>query len=159
MREENKKVILKLKEVRSQKNLTYQDIVDACEAQNESVSLSTVRRIFAKGSEDGPDYRTYTINAIFHAVVGTEDMTLTEAEQAALTDPGKEAVTENAALKAVVEMKDATISDLNQQIEELKAEKASLEARFSELTIRHETAVDMFRMAMESIGKSSVHRF
>ena len=84
MQESTRKVILRLKEARAQKNLTYQDIVDACEAQNESVSLSTVRRIFSKGSEDGADYRTYTINASFRAVIGTEDIALTDAEEAAL---------------------------------------------------------------------------
>lgn len=155
MRETTRKVILRLKEVRNQKGLTYQDIVDACEAQNESVSLSTVKRIFARGSEDGPDYRTYTINAIFHAVIGTEDLELSAAEEAALTDTAKEVVTENAALKAVIEMRDATIDDLQHQIEALKSEKAALEATVSTTQIKLDTITDMFRLAMESLGKSA----
>ena len=155
MQESTRKVILRLKEAREQKNLTYQDIVDACEAQNESVSLSTVRRIFSKGSEDGADYRTYTINALFRAVIGTEDIALTDAEEAALTETEKEAVTENSALKAVVEMKDATIADLQQQIESLIAEKESLEQKVSILQIRLETMTDIIRVSMEAIGKSA----
>ena len=155
MQESTRKVILRLKEARAQKNLTYQDIVDACEAQNESVSLSTVRRIFSKGSEDGADYRTYTINAIFRAVIGTEDIELTDAEEAALTETEKEAVTENSALKAVVEMKDATIADLQQQIESLIAEKESLEQKVSILQIKLETMTDVIRVSMEAIGKSA----
>ena len=155
MREATKKVILRLKEVRNQKGLTYQDIVDACESQNESVSLSTVKRIFAKGSEDGPDYRQYTINAIFHAVVGTEEMAFTAAQEAAFTDTEKEIVTENAALKAVVEMKDAAIEELQRQIEELKAQKVDLESQINTIQIRYNATVDMFRLAMESIGKTS----
>lgn len=153
MQDSTRKVILRLKEARAQKNLTYQDIVDACEAQNESVSLSTVRRIFSKGSEDGADYRQYTINAIFRAVIGTEDIELTDAEEAALTETEKEAVTENSALKAVVEMKDATIADLQQQIESLVAEKESLEQKVSVLQIRLETMTDIIRVSVEAIGK------
>lgn len=155
MQESTRKVILRLKEARAQKNLTYQDIVDACEAQNESVSLSTVRRIFSKGSEDGADYRTYTINAIFRAVIGTEEIELTDAEEAAMTEAEKEVVTENSALKAVVEMKDATIADLQQQIESLIAEKESLEQKVSILQIRLETMTDIIRVSMEAIGKSA----
>lgn len=157
MKETTRRVILRLKEVKTQKNLTYQDIVDACEAQGEAVSLSTVKRIFAKGSEDGPDYRTYTINAIFHAVVGTEDMELTAAEEAALTDPAKEAIAENAALKAVVELRDATIEELNRQIEELNIEIAQLKETLNTTSIKMDATIDMFRIAMESLGKSISH--
>ena len=153
MQESTRKVILRLKEARAQKNLTYQDIVDACEAKNESVSLSTVRRIFSKGSEDGADYRTYTINAIFRAVIGTEEIELTDAEEAAMTEAEKEVVTENSALKAVVEMKDATIADLQQQIESLIAEKESLEQKVSVLQIKLETMTDIIRVSVEAIGK------
>ena len=153
MKEATKKVISRLKEARAQKGLTYQDIVDACEAQNESVSLSTVRRIFAKGSEDGPDYRTYTVNAIFHAVVGTEDVELTEAEEAALSDTEKEIVTENATLKAVVEMRDATITELQQQIDILTQENNGLKAQLDVMQIRLTTTTDLFKLGMESLGR------
>lgn len=153
MKEATRKVILRLKEARAQKNLTYQDIVDACEAQNEAVSLSTVRRIFAKGSEDGADYRTYTINAIFRAVVGTEDVELTEAEEAALSDTEKEIVTENATLKAVVEMRDATITELQQQIDILTQENNGLKAQLDVMQIRLTTTTDLFKLGMESLGR------
>ena len=153
MQEATRKVILRLKEVKAQKGLTYQDIVDACEAQNEAVSLSTVKRIFAKGSEDGPDYRTYTISAIFHAVVGTEDTKITPAQEAELTDTAKEAITENAALKAVVEMNYATMEELNKQIEALKAEKEALLKELETMQTRLDTTIEMFKI---SIG---VHLF
>jgi ribosomal protein L29 len=157
MKDANRKVILRLKEVRNQKNLSYQDIVDACETQGEAISLSTVRRIFAKGSEDGPDYRTYTINAIFHAVIGTEDLELTAAEEAALTDPAKEAIVENAALKAVVELRDATIEELNRQIKDLNADIAELKTALNTANIKLDATIDVFRIAMESLGKSAVN--
>lgn len=153
MKEATKKVVLRLKEARDQKGMTYQAIVDACEAQNESVSLSTVRRIFAKGSEDGPDYRPYTINAIFKAVIGTDDLELTAAEEAELTDTAKEVVTENAALKAVVELRDATIAELQQQIEALTQQNKDLAAQLDVLKIQLETTTDLFKLGMESLGR------
>ncbi len=157
MTEATKKVVLRLKEAKEQKQMTCQDIVDLCEAQNEAVSLSTVRRIFAKSSEDGPDCRPYTINAIFRAVIGTEDVELTAAEEAALTDTEKEVFTENAALKAVVEMRDITIAEQQQQIETLQQKITELETTISTLNIRLDTTTDIIRMAMESLGKGSSH--
>ena len=157
MTEATKKVVLRLKEAKEQKQMTCQDIVDLCEAQNEAVSLSTVRRILAKSSEDGPDCRPYTINAIFRAVIGTEDVELTAAEEAALTDTEKEVFTENAALKAVVEMRDITIADQQQQIETLQQKITELENTISTLNIRLDTTTDIIRMAMESLGKGSSH--
>lgn len=144
MQEATRKVILRLKEVREQKRLTYQEIVDVCEAQNEAVSLSSVKRIFAKGSEDGPDFRPYTINSIFHAVIGTE----TEVEEEpALVD------TENSALKAFVELKDATLEDLQHQLDDLKEENASLRRTIEELRIRLDTTTNIIRLAVETIRK------
>ena len=144
MKEATRKVILRLKEVREQKRLTYQEIVDACEAQNEAVSLSSVKRIFAKGSEDGPDYRPYTINAVFRAVIGTE----TEVEEAALVD------TENSALKAFVELKDATLEDLQRQLDAMKEENASLRRTIEELQIRLDTTTNIIRLAVETAKKN-----
>lgn len=158
MTEATKKVILRLKEVKTQKQMSCQDIVDACEAHNESVSLSSVKRIFAKGSEDGRDYRPYTINAIFHAVIGTEEVELSEAEEAKLTDTGKEIMAENAALKAVIELQEKNIEELNAIISALNERRTELEAEKSTMQIKMDTITDMFRLAMESLGKSTAHQ-
>ena len=157
MRERTRKVILRLKEAREQKSLTYQEIVDICENNNESVSLSSVKRLFAKGSEDRSDYRRYTLEAIFHAVIGTEDIELTAAEEAAMTDAEKEVFTENSALKAMLEMERARIESMQQQIDELKREKENLEQAISLMQVRLDTTNDVIRLAMESFGKGSSH--
>lgn len=155
MTETTKKVVQRLKQAKEQKHMTCQDIVDLCEAQNEAVSLSTVRRIFAKGSEYGPDCRPFTINAIFRAVIGTEELELTAAEEAALTDIEKEVYTENAALKAVVEMRDLTIADMQQQIDTLKQEIAAQASKISTLQIKLSTTSDIIALAMQSLGKGA----
>jgi uncharacterized protein with PIN domain len=157
MRERTRKVILRLKEAREQKSLTYQEIVDICENNNESVSLSSVKRLFAKGSEDRSDYRRYTLEAIFHAVIGTEDIELTAAEEAAMTDAEKEVFTENSALKAMLEMERARIESMQQQIDELKRKKEDLEQALSLMQVRLDTTNDVIRLAMESFGKGSSH--
>ena len=157
MKKATRKVILRLKEVREQKHLTYQEIVEICENNNESVSISSVKRLFAKGSEDRSDYRRSTLEAIFHAVVGTEDIELTAAEEAAMTDAEKEVFTENSALKAMLEMERARIEALQQQIDELKREKENLEQALSVNQIKLDTTNDVIRLAMESFGKGSSH--
>lgn len=155
MKEATRKVILRLKEVKEQKKLSCQDIFEICVENGDSVSPSTVRRICAKGSEDGPDFRTYSIDAVFRAVVGTEELELTAAEAAALTDTEKEVYTENAALKAVVELRDATIADLQQQIEMLTLEKATLETAISTIQIKLNTTNDIIALAMRSLGEGA----
>ena len=155
MQEATRKVILRLKEIRAQKRLTYQEIVDACEAQNEAVSLSTIRRIFGKDSENGPDYRPYTINAIVHALIGTEEIELTAAEEAALTETEKEIITENSALRAAFDLNDAMIEDLHKQIESLTSENNSLRRTIEDMQIRLDTTNSIISMAMESFGKGA----
>lgn len=157
MREATKKVILRLKEAREQKHLTYQEIVDICENNKETVSLSSVKRLFAPGSEDRSDYRRYTLEAIFHAVIGTADIELTEAEEAAMTETEKEVFTENSALKAMLEMERARIESMQQQIDELKREKENLEQALSITQVRLDATNDVIRLAMESFGKGSSH--
>ena len=157
MKEATRKVILRLKEVKEQKKLSCQDIFEICVENGDSVSPSTVRRICAKGSEDGPDFRAYSIDSVFRAVVGTEEVELSAAEEAALTDTEKEVYTENLALKAVVELRDLTIADLQQQIEALTLEKTALETTISTMQIKLDTTTDIIRLAMESFGKGSSH--
>lgn len=139
MKEATRKVIIKIKEVKQLKGLSCQDVVDLCE----TISPSTVRRILAKGSEDGPDFRSYSINEVFRAVVGTE----TTAESFALAD------TENSALKAFLDLKDAALETLQQQIDALKEENSTLRRTIKELQIRLDTTTDIIRLAVETIRK------
>lgn len=155
MTESKRKAILRLKEVKKQKDLSLQDIVELCEAQGEAVSWSTVRRIFARGSEDGSDFRAYTINAIFHAIVGTDEVQLSAAEEAELTDTAKEIVTENSALKAMVELNDKTISDLQKFVCEREEEILELKQKLNVLQVKLDNTTNLFQLAMESLGRGS----
>ena len=156
MKEATQKVIIKIKEVKKLKGLSNQDIVDICEENNDTISTSTVRRMLAKGSEYGPDFRQYSVNAVFRAVVGTKDIILTEEEEADLSAVEKETIAENAALRAVVELRDKTIAAMEDQIKTLQQEKAAIKDELDTAYIKLETTNYLFKLAMESIGKGSL---
>lgn len=70
MQKSQKELILELKRLRTEQGLTYQDIVSHCEAHGEAVSLSTVKRVFAKGSEDGYFRPDTTLDPIARVLKG-----------------------------------------------------------------------------------------
>ena len=47
-----KELIIKLKQVREEKNLSYNDIVALIEKNGDFLSRSSVQRVFSEGSED-----------------------------------------------------------------------------------------------------------
>lgn len=156
MKEATKKVILKIKEVKQLKGLSNQDILDLCESKGDSVSSSTVRRMMAKGSEDGPDFRQYSVNAVFRAVVGTDDIHLTAEEEADLSDVEKETIAENAALKAVIELRDTMIANLEEQIKKQNREISELQKELHDTATKLESTINVIRIAAESFGKGSL---
>jgi hypothetical protein len=121
MNNSTKEVILQLKEVKEQKGLTCQNISDQCETNGESVGLTTVRRFFAKGSEEKPgSFRARTVNAIFRAVVGSDDTALSKAE--------------NAAINSVIEMNDRVLAEKDAIIADLRKELVAMQVRVDTLT-------------------------
>lgn len=156
MKEATRKVIIKIKEIKEKKNLSCQDILEICENNNDSISPSTVRRICAKGSEDGPDFRPYSLNAVLRAVVGAQEIKLTADEEASLTDTEKDIITENSALRAAFDLNEAMIEDLRRQIESLAAENNSLRRTIDDMQIRLDTTNSIISLAVESLGKSTL---
>lgn len=137
MKETTRQAIIDLKRVKEQNDITCQKIYDLCEKNGEAVGLTTIRRIFAPGSEDkSNNFRPDTLNAILHAVIGTGNDALSKAE--------------NDALKAVIEMNDKLLLEKDETIKSLTRE-------LEDTRIRLETVTDMFRLAMESLGKSAAH--
>jgi hypothetical protein len=138
LKETTRQAIIDLKRVKEQNELTCQKIYDLCEKNGEAVGLTTIRRIFAPGSEDKTNnFRPDTLNAILHAVIGTGNDSLSKAE--------------NDALKAVIEMNDKILAEKDETIQRLTRE-------LEDTRLRLDTVTDMFRLAMESIGKSAAHQ-
>ena len=115
MTEKNRLLISQLKQIRKQKEYSYQRIVDECESIGQSVSLSTVKRVFADGSED-MGFRYSTIRPIAVAILGLDEVTRSEAPTQDEAD----------ALRTVIAIKDKQIDDLHRTIAEKSAEIARL---------------------------------
>lgn len=135
MKTTTKQAIIDLKRVKEQNGLTCQKIYDICDKNGESVGMTTIRKLFAPGSEDKTnDFHPDTLNAILHAVIGPGSDSLSKAE--------------NDALKAVIEMNDKVIAEKDAAIRALTRE-------LEDTRLRLDTTTEMFRIAMESLGRGS----
>lgn len=65
----SKEIIIKLKEVRLEKGLSLNDIVDLVEQNGDFISRSSVQRVFADGSEDASFKYDDTIRPIANALL------------------------------------------------------------------------------------------
>ena len=115
MTERNRFLITKLKQVRKQKEHSYQYIVDECERNGYSVSMSTVKRIFAEGSEE-MGFRYSTIRPVAVVVLGLDEVERSEAPTPDEAD----------ALRTLISIKDTQIEDLHRALSERSVEIARL---------------------------------
>ena len=104
-----KDIILKLKEVREEKGLSYGDILDLMEKNNDYLSKSTISRVFADGSENSSFRYEETIRPIAKALLDIENIE---------DDDNIDAQ----AMKSLLKYKIQRIEELEQQIEHLKTE-------------------------------------
>ena len=111
MLEKNSLLITQLKQVRKEKQYSYQYIVNECERIGYSVSMSTVSRVFAKDSEE-QGFRFATLRPIARVVL---DLDEDERNKAASPE-------EADAMKTLIDIKDKQIADLQRQVEEKSAE-------------------------------------
>ena len=102
-------IILKLKEVREEKNLSYNDILKLMENNNDFVAKSTLSKVFAEGSEDMNFKYEETIRPIANALLDIE--TIEETDNMDIR-----------AMKTLLKYKIQRIEDLECQNRELRAE-------------------------------------
>ena len=108
-------VLRQLKLVRKAKKLSYQDIVEGTEAMGVSVSLTSVKRVFAEDSR-ACDFRyDATIRPIVRFVMGIDGDVgeLETLEEAKVNVDG---------LTAVVDYKDSYIARLEAELERIRAD-------------------------------------
>lgn len=103
-----KDLITKLKEVREEKGLSFNDILDLMEKNGDYLAKSTLSRVFAEGSEDNSFKYEETIRPIAKALLDIE----TEEETDDL---------DTKALKALLKYKIERIEELERQIEHLES--------------------------------------
>ena len=104
----SKDVILKLKEVREEKGLSYADILDLMENNGDFVSKSTLSRVFAEGSEEIKFRYEDTIRPIAKALLDIENL---EDDDSIDTK----------AMKSLLKYKIERIEELEHHIEQLEA--------------------------------------
>ena len=114
-----KEIILKLKEVRKEKDLSYGDILDLMEKNNDYLSKSTISRVFQDGSEELSFRYEETIRPIAKALLDIE----TIEEDDAL---------DVRAMKSLLQYKIQRIEELEQQIEQLECSFTKERLKFHE---------------------------
>lgn len=103
-----KDIILKLKQVRKERNLSITDIENLLEANGEHLSRSTISRIFAEGSEETSFRYEETIRPIANALLDIE--TIEETDDM-----------DTQAMKSLLKYKAKRIEELEKQIAHLEA--------------------------------------
>lgn len=103
-----KDIILKLKEVRDQKGLSYTDILSLMEKNGDYLSKSTISRVFGDGSEDLSFRYEETIRPIANALLDIETIEDTDDMDVR-------------AMKSLLKYKIQVIEDKERRIEELES--------------------------------------
>lgn len=114
-----KEIILKLKEVREEKGLSYGDILDLMEKNNDYLSKSTISRVFSEGSENLSFRYEETIRPIAKALLDIE--TIEDDDDVDVQ-----------AMKSLLQYKIKRIEDLEQQMEQLQTDFDKERLKFHE---------------------------
>lgn len=101
-------IIIKLKEVKEQKNLSYNDILELMEKNGDYTSKATLSRVFAEGSEDQGFRYEITIRPIAKALLDIENIE-------------DDDTTDVQALKTLLKYKSERLEELENQIKELES--------------------------------------
>lgn len=112
-------IMPKLREAKEVKHLSYQDIADITEENGEAVSLATIKRFFAKESDQTTFRYNQTTRPIIRAVLGMD-----EATEEPTADPrqAEEYYATIEAMKAVIDYKHQQLTERFEEVERLKAE-------------------------------------
>ena len=101
-------VILKLKKVREEKKLSYNDILDLMEKNGKFLSKATLSRVFADGSEEIKFRYEDTIKPIADALLDIDNIE-------------DDDTTDVQAMKTILKYKSARISELEDRVKELES--------------------------------------
>ena len=104
-----KDIIIRLKEVREEKGLSYSDILDLMEKNGDYLAKSTLSRVFSEGSEDLSFRYDETLRPIAKALLDIETI---EDDDSIDTQ----------AMKTMLKYKIQRIEELERQIELLRAQ-------------------------------------
>ena len=123
--EQDRELLVKLREAKEARGLSHQDIVNITEENGEAVSLSSVRRVFDKDAKiEDFRYKT-TLRPIIRAVLGFDEENKPPESRPTLQQAEQDYTTIEA-LKALVEFKSEMLarveSDAQKKIDYLRSE-------------------------------------
>ena len=129
-------IIIKLKEVRDEKGLSYSDILDLLEKNGDYLAKSTLSRVFSDGSEDlSFDYEN-TIRPIANALLDIETIEDTDNMDVQ-------------AMKSLLKYKIQRIEELERTISDLKAalsaEKVKYHEKLDKERDQHQRSIDFLK--------------
>jgi len=132
----SKDIIIRLKEVREEKNLSYGDILALMEKNGDYLAKSTISRVFADGSEELSFRYEETIRPIANALLDIENME-------------DDDTIDTKAMKSLLKYKNQRIEELERQIEQLKAslsaEKVKHHERLDEERERSRASIEFLK--------------
>lgn len=114
-----KDIIIQLKQVRDEKGLSYNDILDLMENNGDFLSKSTLSRVFAEGSEEVSFRYEETIRPIANALLDIEN----------IEDDDNMDVR---AMKSLLKYKIERIEELERQVEKLELSLAEEKIKYHE---------------------------
>jgi len=114
-----KDIIIKLKDVRDEKGLSYNDILELLEKNGDYLAKSTIARVFSEGSEDLSFRYEETIRPIANALLDIE--TIEDTDDMDIK-----------AMKSLLKYKIQRIEELEQQVEHLKSDLSSEKVKYHE---------------------------
>jgi len=112
-------IIIKLKEVREEKGLSYNDILSLLEKNNEYLAKSTIARVFGEGSEDLSFRYEETIRPIANALLDIEKFEETDD-------------LDTKAMKSLLKYKIERIEELERQVGQLESALDKEKIRYHE---------------------------
>lgn len=112
-------IIIKLKEVREEKGLSYNDILSLLEKNNEYLAKSTIARVFGEGSEDLSFRYEETIRPIANALLDIE--TFEETDDL-----------DTKAMKSLLKYKIERIEELEDLLRQAKEDLANEKVKYHE---------------------------
>ena len=131
-----KDVILKLKEVRNEKNLSFDTILALMEQNGDFVSKSTLSRVFAEGSEENSFRYEETIRPIAKALLDIENFEDSDD-------------IDTKAMKSLLKYKIERIEELEKTVEHLESaldkEKIKHHEKMDEMREQHLRTVEFLK--------------
>ena len=140
----SQELIKQLKEIKEKNEITYPRILERMEKNGKFVSLTTLRRVFADGSERNADSFNYenTLMPIAEVLLNVEDVP---------TEASSPCAKEIDALKAVIHVQNEEIARLHDMKEHLESRITFLLEQIEKKDRRMDEKDEIIRKLMEKV--------